>query len=132
MLTYYSPPWQKYASQVFKGKTLRALSLSWSRLPTRSGQNAPHWELPRFGRFAACLQYLALPSIRQNAHPLHPAKLFEKKFKTLPSVSLKNFLPCFLTSFVAHGAKNGDRIRLGFAVCHEFCYAKLCQLGTKR
>ncbi|RKJ41819.1 hypothetical protein D7X94_03125 [Acutalibacter sp. 1XD8-33] len=40
-----------------------------------------------------CLQYLALPSIRQNAHPLHPAKLFEKKFKTLPSVSLKNFYP---------------------------------------
>ena len=28
VLTYYSPPWQKYASQVFKGKTLEALSLS--------------------------------------------------------------------------------------------------------
>ena len=38
VLTYYSPPWQKYASQVFKGKTLEALSLSWSRLPTRSGE----------------------------------------------------------------------------------------------
>ncbi len=31
----------------------------------------------------------------------------------------------------AHGAKNGKMLWLGFAVCHEFCFTKLCQADYK-